>query len=193
MTGENRPSDGEFSEPKQALWEFLMGNIARMGAEKDQHQAFYNHMQQDAQVFAETMRRAGARTDTAVDRVLIKPGTIFRDAQYRKDNYPMWIIRDKTRYGGSSMDHVEDTSYAHRPITHYDFRFISVLQSGELVVCRSHDRPDATYKRYTFWPGRPGGVGDFVDRGVFDVPGNAASTYEQWVDDLKAATVRYVR
>lgn len=174
----------------ELLTELIARTIDGVVESNEAHVGFVHQMREDAVVFAAQMRHASARTDMAVDIVEVSPGGFFREAQYRYDSYPIWIIRGNERYGGSTMVNDVHTSYAHTPITRYRRNFICIQQTGDLVICTSRD---AKNRNFHINPNRTYEASSFVDRVVSDDAKLFDRVREEWLTDLEAAAEKYTK
>lgn len=182
---EFEPELNNLSENNRALRQLIVNNVIEVQGENDRYMAFFHQMQTDAAEFAATMNSlTGVWTDTATDHVEVKPQTVFSHAQYRVDRYPLWIIREDRRYGGSSLRH-ESRGYRYEtPLVDK----IVILKTGQLAIAHTFGRTDYDLN---YWPNHPSQADKFVDRNAFDSKRCAQRLRTEWINDLEKAARKY--
>lgn len=182
---EQHPHD--YSEVNAHLRQLIINNVVSVQAENDQHQTFFRQMQSDAAEFAATMNSLpGVWTESTNVDTKTPSTSLFGRAQTQQTQYDFWVIRENTRYGGSSLAHGKTDD----PLPSALSDVIVIMTTGELeIITRDIYNEGIFY----YLPGSARPSERFVDRKPFDNSGAGPQLRAEWVRDLEKAARKYGR
>jgi hypothetical protein len=178
----------EYSEVNAHLRQLIINNVVSVQAENDRHTAFFERMKSDAAEFAATMRDLpGVWTESTFTYTETPPKSLFGSSNRQSIRHDFWIVREATRYGGSSLNH-GNTAHDRWPSSLTDVLVIMSTGSLEVITAEIHNAGIFYYHPKEIWP-----VDYFVDRKPFDNPSASQRLRTEWVSDLEKAARKYSR
>lgn len=184
--GEINLSKPEMSQASDmALRELLMRRAGEIQSDNQRFEALAESMRSDAQVFASTMIEIGAASDVAAHMRKVRERGLFSYPDYTRDEYPVWFIPTKEKYGGGSLDC--------KGLLGYDTitKRLVVRRSGELALVSWH----RSYEADPFISPEPEtlGASEFINREAAETEEEVQSVRAQWTQHLEEAAERYTR
>lgn len=175
---------------KAALRELIMQNAVEVGGENEQYLKFFKQMKEDAVAFAETMRGLDVSHDVAVHREITRPGGVLLLPKYDDTEYLIWFVREEKKYGG---DNRSLWGGASRSETYAYERLGIMATTGRLALPYADDYGQYESGDFNINPDEEVKAADVVERTAFDTPGRFTELYQEWMNDLEAATRHYAQ